>query len=196
MGHDTELETSTTLLRRLRRDPADESAWGDFVDRYGRLLYAWCRHWGLNPADAEDVCQDVLLELARQMRGFVYDPNGRFRGWLRTVAYRSWCRFVAGRRAAGARPDLETVLAPAAGEDFLDRLGRDADRELLRLALDAVRRRVQPRTWDAFVLLALEGLPGAEAARRLGMTPGAAFVARSKVQKMLREEVRRLDEGP
>ena len=46
---------------------------------------------------------------------------------------------------------------------------------------------------DAFRLTALDGLSGAEAAERLGMKPGAVFVARSKVQKMLQEEVQRLD---
>jgi len=38
-------------------------------------------------------------------------------------------------------------------------------------------------------------LSGVEAAARLGMALGAAFAARSKVQRMLREEVARLEAG-
>ncbi len=49
------------------------------------------------------------------------------------------------------------------------------------------------RTWDAFRLTALEGLSGAEAAGRLGMKVAAVYVARSEVQKRLRDEVRRLE---
>jgi hypothetical protein len=53
--------------------------------------------------------------------------------------------------------------------------------------------RVQAHTWQAFQLLALEGLSGAVVAERLHMKVATAFVARSKVQKMIQEEVRRLE---
>ena len=56
-----------------------------------------------------------------------------------------------------------------------------------------VRLRVQPHTWQAFEMLGLEGRSGAEAAERLGMKVATVFVARSKVQRMLREELERLD---
>jgi RNA polymerase sigma-70 factor (ECF subfamily) len=66
-------------LGRLRHAPADQSAWGEFVDRYGRKIYGWCRHWGLQEPDAEDVTQDVLLKLAEKMRTFAYDASDSFR---------------------------------------------------------------------------------------------------------------------
>jgi RNA polymerase sigma-70 factor (ECF subfamily) len=184
-------QTSTTLLRRLRQSPADEAAWAEFVERYGRLVYGWCRRWGLQEADAEDVTQTVLVELVRQMREFVYDRRGSFRGWLRTVAQRTWGRFLEARRRAAATGQ-DGVLGEAAGDDLHARLEAESDREVLELAMRRVRDRVYPRTWEAFRLLALEHRSGAEAAGQLGMTVGAVFVARSKVQKMLREEVERL----
>jgi RNA polymerase sigma-70 factor (ECF subfamily) len=193
-------DTSVTLLRRLRKDPADQAAWAEFVDRYGRMIYRWCRQWGLQEADAEDVTQNVLVELARQMRTFVYDPQGRFRGWLKTIAYRSWCHFTDGRSRPGAAGDdalLRLLRSPSSCEDFLQHLERESDWELLEKATALVRLRVQPHTFEAFRLMALEGLSGAEVAGRLGMKVGAVFVARSKVQKMIQEEVRRLDgDGP
>jgi RNA polymerase sigma-70 factor (ECF subfamily) len=187
----TDSQTSTTLLRRLRDNPADESAWGDFVERYGRLIYSWCRRWGLQEADAEDVTQNVLAELVRQMRTFVYDPAGSFRGWLRTIAYRAWCRFREGRQRQGN--NLAMLGWDEACEDFIRQLEEESERELLEKAMALVRLRVQPHTWEAFRLLALEGRSGAEVAGVLGMKVGAAFVARSKVQRMLREEIHRLD---
>ncbi|MNC98254.1 hypothetical protein D3C83_161570 [compost metagenome] len=57
-----------------------------------------------------------------------------------------------------------------------------------------VRLRVQPHTWQAFVLTAVEGVVDAEAAGRLGIQVGTVYVARGKVQKMLQEEVRRLEQ--
>jgi RNA polymerase sigma factor (sigma-70 family) len=197
MGDGADLQTSTTLLRRLGRDPTDQSAWDDFVDRYGSLIFLWCRRWGLREEEAEDVCQNVLLDLARQMRGFVYDPSGSFRAWLKTVAHRSWSRYLDDRRRAGlaAGAVLERLGSEEAGEDFLRQLEAESDRELMEMAMDRVRSRVHPRTWAAFLLTAVEERSGAEAAGQLGMKPGAVFVARSKVQKMLRDEIRRLD-GP
>ena len=102
MAAETETQTSTTLLRQLRDNPLDGAAWDRFVERYGLLVYRWCRHWGLQEADADDVSQNVLVELLRQMRSFTYDPSGSFRAWLRTVAYRGWCRFVQARQKVGA----------------------------------------------------------------------------------------------
>src|SRR5947209_1499948 len=114
--------TSLTLLGRLRLNPGDQEAWGAFVDRYGRKVYAWCRRWGLQEADSQDVTQNVLLELSRQMREFEYKASGSFRGWLKTIAYRAWCDFLTARqRAAAGTADsvLETLAAPAAGDDLL-----------------------------------------------------------------------------
>ena len=74
MAGDSESRTSSTLLGRLRRDPTDQDAWGEFVNRYGPQIYGWCRKRGLQDADAQDVAQTVLVKLAVKMRDFAYDP--------------------------------------------------------------------------------------------------------------------------
>jgi RNA polymerase sigma factor (sigma-70 family) len=191
--------TSITLLARLRHSPTDQKAWDEFVKHYGGRLYSWCRHWNLQDADAQDVAQDVLLKLAGRMRTFDYDPGRSFRGWLRTLAHHAWQDFLEARRRPGAGTGdpctlaaLDTVEARA---DLARQLEEEFDAELLEEAMARVRLRVQPHTWEAFRLLALEGLSGAEAAARLGLKVATVFVARSKVQKMIQDEVRKL-EGP
>ena len=66
------------LLGRLRRNPGDQAAWSSFVDRYGVRVYGWCRYWKLQEADARDVTQNVMLELARQMSEFEYRSGWQF----------------------------------------------------------------------------------------------------------------------
>lgn len=191
--------TDTTLLARLSQTPSNESAWDEFVDRYGRMIYQWCRRRGLQEADAEDVTQNVLLALARQMREFVYDPSKSFRGWLKTIARRTWARFLADRqrRESGATSvDLDRICTDEARDDFLGRLEAEGEAELLELAGKAVRLRVDPRTWEAFRLLTEEGISGAETAHLLNMNAAAAYVARGRVLRMIQAEVRRLDGGP
>jgi RNA polymerase sigma-70 factor (ECF subfamily) len=192
--------TSLTLLGRLRCNPNDQQAWNAFVERYGRQIYGWTRARGLQEADAQDVTQTVLADLALQMSKFEYRPSGSFRTWLRTIAYRVWCDFLKARqRAAGTNSSDEifTQLAsPDAGEDLLCQLEAESERELMEEAMARVRIRVQPQTWSAFVMTALESKSGAEAAEALGLKVGTVWVARSKVTKMLQEEIKRLDSAP
>ena len=90
---------------------------------------------------------------------------------------------------------MEQLRTVEAREDLARRLDDVFDRKLLDEAAARVRQRVAPRTWQAFELTAVQGRSGAEAAAALGMKVATVFVARSKVQKMLQEEVQRL-EGP
>ena len=193
-----ETQTSATLLARLRQVPPDQAAWAQFADRYGRKIYGWCCQWGLQQADAEDVTQNVLLRLAQKMRAFEYDPARSFRAWLKTVARNAWSDYGSARKAAvaaGGSHALEALHTAEAREDLLRRLDEEFDRELLDEAMARVRARVTPRTWEAFERTALRGQSGAEAAGALGMKVATVFVAKSKVQKMLQEELRKL-EGP
>jgi RNA polymerase sigma-70 factor (ECF subfamily) len=85
------------------------------------------------------------------------------------------------------------VLAEVpAREDLARRLARQYDQELLGIAMERIRKRVAPQTWQAFELLALRHVSGTEAARQTGMSVASAFAARSKVQRLLREELDRL----
>jgi RNA polymerase sigma-70 factor (ECF subfamily) len=190
--------TSATLLGRLGSNPVDSLAWTDFVQHYGRRIYLWCRHWNLQDADAEDVTQNVLLEVARKMRTFVYDPSRSFRAWLKTLTHAAWCDWVERRKrlgqGSGDSQVLDQLHSVEARDDLTRRLEEQYDAELLHEAIARVRLRVEPHTWDAFRLLAFEGFSGAQAAAQLAMKIGTVFVAKSKVQKMLQEEIRRMEQ--
>jgi RNA polymerase sigma-70 factor (ECF subfamily) len=175
--------------------PADQAAWAQFTDRYGRKIYAWCRQWNLQEADAEDVTQIVLLKLSEKMQTFVYDEGRSFRGWLKTVARNAWSDYWASRKviATGGSQAVELLGTVEAREELIRRLDEEFDRELLEEATVRVRMRVTPKTWQAFERTALQGQSGAEAAAALDMKVATVFVARSKVQKMLQEEIQKLE---
>jgi RNA polymerase sigma-70 factor (ECF subfamily) len=191
--------TSVTLLARLRQDPTNQAAWDEFVERYGRHIYRWCRQWKLGDADAEDVTQDILVKLAQKLRAFDYDPARSFRGWLKTLAHHAWRDFLDGRgrpQSAGGDGRVWDMLhSLEAREDLVARLEEAFDLELLEAAKVRVRLRVAPHTWEAFRLVALEGVPAAEVADRVQMQVAMVYVAKSKVQKLLQEEIRSLEEG-
>jgi RNA polymerase sigma-70 factor (ECF subfamily) len=191
--------TRDTLLARLRQNPTDQTAWNVFVEHYGLHIYRWCRQWKLQDADAEDVTQDILVKLSRKLRDFAYDPSRSFRGWLKTVAHHAWRDFVdSPRRTQAAVCDTyawELLQTIEAREDLIQKLEEAFDHELLEAAKVRVRLRVAPRTWEAFRLVALEGLPVAEVAATVQMQVAMVYVARSKVQKMLQEEIQKLETG-
>jgi RNA polymerase sigma-70 factor (ECF subfamily) len=197
MDGDSTARTSPTLLGRLSQIPADHGAWAEFAERYGPRIYSWCRKWQLQEADAQDVTQEVLLKLARRMQTFVYDPSRSFRAWLKTITHHAWRDFLEARQRPGAGSGdsqvLELLRNVEAGAQLADHLAVEFDRELLDEAMAQVQARVQPHTWEAFRLLAVEGLSGADAAARLEMKVATVFVARSKVQKMIQQEVHRLE---
>jgi RNA polymerase sigma-70 factor (ECF subfamily) len=196
MGEDS-ATTRVSLLSRLRHHPDDPSAWDEFVARYRPMVLGWCSRWGLQEADAQEVAQMVLLRLAVKMRTFVYDPQGSFRSWLKTLVRHAWYDFVSDRsRDQDHRvKQLDMLFTAEARIDLEQRLSETFDLELLEIATDRVKERVSPQTWHAFELTALERLSGAEAAQRLGMNVGSIFKAKSNVQRMLRSEIEQLERG-
>ena len=191
--------TSVSLLGRLRQESTDQAAWAEFVRRYGHQIYRWCRKWRLQEADAQDVTQIVLVKLAEKMRTFSYDSSRSFRAYLKTLTHYAWCDFLESqKRLGGGSGDtqvLQALQTIAARDDLLEHLHAEFDQELLEEALERVQERVESHTWAAFRLTAIDGLSGAAAAEQLQMKVTTVFKAKSKVQKMLQEEVKRLEES-
>jgi RNA polymerase sigma-70 factor (ECF subfamily) len=191
-----QMQTRLSLLARLTRSgPCDEGAWREFVDHYAPLIYQWCRRHNLQDSDAKDVTQQVLLKLATRLPSFAYEPSKSFRAWLRTLTYHAWVDFLSDRspRSGGNASAWEALASAESREDLLKRIEDEFDLELLEQAMARVRERVEPATWNAFRLTAIEGLPAAEVARRLGKQVATVYVARSNVQKMLQVEVAGLE---
>jgi len=190
------LMTRASLLLRLTEEPDDAAAWDEFVRIYGRHVVRWSRNYGLPEDDAQDVAQDVLVKFWKQSAGFVYDPTRRFRSYLSAIVTSAVSNHTSKRRPTPLKrgEDAAALLASLpARDDLIARIEAAYDTELLAVAMREVEGRVQPRTWRAFHLLAFEGRSGADVAQELGMEVNTAYVARKKVQRMLREVITRLE---
>jgi RNA polymerase sigma factor (sigma-70 family) len=195
--NDHSSRTSVTLLGRLSENPKDQAAWSDFVARYEPKILQWCRGWRLQESDAQDVAQAVLLKLSRLMGTFAYDRSRSFRGWLKTITHHAWRDLVDERKRAGVASGdsrmSELFENIQAGDDLVQHLELEFNRELMDQAMMLVQPRVAARTWDAFRLTAIEGCSGAAAAARLEMKVARVYVAKSEVKEMIRREIRKLE---
>lgn len=193
--------TSRTLLMRVRQ-PDDREAWDEFVGRYAPKIFNWCRRYQLQESDAADVTQDVLVKLVRAMQSFQYDPSrGSFRAWLKTVTANAVRDLVASSKKAGRGSGdtsvgqlLSNIEDQAATEALSQEIESCYQQELLAEAERIVRERVQPHTWEAYRLTAVEQHKSAAVAETLQMPVAEVYVAKSRVLKMLREAVEAMTE--
>jgi RNA polymerase sigma-70 factor (ECF subfamily) len=185
--------TSAALLGRLG-DWGDQVAWDEFVSRYAPLVRVCCQRFRLDENRTEELCQQIWFDLARRLRTFRYDPGGSFRGWLRR-----FCRSRVLDRLRAQTPRVEvslddvlgargTYAEDAAFEDAADDPSASRAR-LLTLASEiqaAVRSQVDPETWQAFWLVAVEDQSVTDAAAQLGKSYAATFAAQKRVRSRLR----------
>ena len=184
--------TRASLLVRLR-DGSDAEAWQEFVRLYAPVIYGFARKRGLQDADAADLMQDVLRAVSASAQRLDYDPSrGTFRGWLFTVTRNKVFNFLEGRRrrvVGTGDSSVQDRLEQHASSDGSDTWEADYQRSLAARAMEQIRDEFQPATWQAFRLTAVDGVTPAEASKRVGMSVGAVYVAKSRVIARLRQEI-------
>jgi RNA polymerase sigma-70 factor (ECF subfamily) len=186
--------TNPSLLERVRL-AQDQNSWSRFVDLYTPLIYSWVRQLGLQEADSADLVQEVFAVLVEKMPAFAYDQRRSFRAWLRTVTLNKW---RDRRRRATARPLEVTGGTPPeiAGPAAWAASGEAEDRQrLVARALELMQAEFQPTTWKACWEFVVVGRPAAEVAALLGISENAVHLAKGRVLRRLRAELRGLFEG-
>jgi RNA polymerase sigma factor (sigma-70 family) len=181
--------TQPSLLLRIR-DASDAESWQTFVSVYAPLIYRSCRRRGLQDADAADVGQEVLAQVARSIREFEYEPElGRFRDWLGAVVKNKVTRFLQnearGVRGAVSHTPVETLGGTEVDSEWV----AEFHSHLLTTAMDRIRDRFELPTWRAFEEVWRNNRPSNEVAHELAVPIEAVYLAKSRVLKRLREEL-------
>jgi RNA polymerase sigma-70 factor (ECF subfamily) len=189
-------DTRYSLILRLR-DPADASAWSEFVALYEPLIYDLGRRQGLQEADARDLCQEVLLSVSRAIDRWHPDPvRGTFRGWLSRITRNLLVNFLSRQhhpRGSGATSVQDLLNAQPADDPSASALFEaEYRRRLFRWAADEIKGEFMLSTWQAFWRTAVEDRSPKAAAAELGLSIGAVYIARSRVLARFRERVEQL----
>jgi RNA polymerase sigma factor (sigma-70 family) len=189
---ESEWITTSTILSGLH-DFEDRGAWERFVARFRAPIVHLALGQGMKASDAEDVAQETLLAFADGFRAGHYDVHkGRLSRWLFGIAYRQ----VLRARGAGQRREAGVVL----GDDRTDGLPEVADeslatrswdleweRAILAQCIERARSEVQPLTFRAFELAAIEDRDPAQVALELAIDVKAVYNAKHRLLKRIRE---------
>ena len=158
--------TSATLLQRLN-DRSDSVAWQRLVHLYSPLIKAWLRQHSVSAGDTEDLAQDVLVVVVREVARFQHNGRvGAFRTWLRVITANCLRQSLRSRRLqleAASPLDFAVLLDQL--DDPTSDLSRRWDREHDRYVLDRLLQLIEPAdfeatTWLAFRRQVIDGEPG------------------------------------
>ena len=202
---DDSMRTRSSLLHQVRSPEA--TAWEEFDRVYRPFLEEQARLAGLRATDAQDVTQEVLIELQQRLAEFQYERGRcRFRSWI--LGRLKW-RVADHYRRQGRQPPF-VPTTDETGTGLLDRVpapdapsaaGGDAEwaANLLRAAEAAAQRGASPRDWQIYRYLEDNKSDAGDcdyagAARDLGINRAYAYVVRGRVGRRVATELRRLRE--
>jgi RNA polymerase sigma-70 factor, ECF subfamily len=186
-------ETSVSLLDRLRHQP-DAGAWARLVELYTPLIRTWLGRYDLQASDAEDLVQEVLGVVVRELPRFEHNQKpGAFRAWLRSITVHRLRDFWRSRQTHPLKTGMsawEKQLAQLedASSDLSRQWDREHDRYVVGRLLAMIEAEFEPTSWRAFRRVVLDGARASEAATELGISPNAVCIAKSRVLSRLRQE--------
>jgi RNA polymerase sigma-70 factor (ECF subfamily) len=198
------IPTRYTLLSRLE-DRRDQDSWKDFFDTYWRLIYSVAVKSGLTEAEAQDVVQETIISVARDIHKFERDRTlGSFKGWLRNIIrWRIADQFRKRTRASwrdasptGAdQPRSDVAEIPDPAGDAAESVWEDEwQANLLKAALETIKRSVREEHYQIFDLYVLRQTPVRDVARALGVNVGLVYLVKYRISALLKKEIRRLEE--
>jgi RNA polymerase sigma-70 factor (ECF subfamily) len=188
------LPTRYSLLSRLQ-NWEDQDSWKDFFDSYWRLIYAAALKSGLAEAEAQDVVQETILCVARDINKFKRDRTlGSFKGWLRNLTRWRIADQLRKRDPANALLTLESTELPDENDAGLEKIWTEEwQANLMTVAMERVRRHVKEEHYQMFDLNVVRQVPAREVAELLGVNVALVYLAKHRVMALIRREVRLLE---
>ena len=199
--------TRKSLLARVRE--GGEIPWREFYATYKPLILLCGGDCGLDSDEKDELVQKVMSELFQRDIIGKYDPDrvpddvvfkhdparGRFRHYLRKIIRYQALKIIAQRRKNEHVPFDDAVAAADEPNDVWERTwDNEWKRHVLNMALVELKGRIQPETYSAFEMYALQNRPVKEVARFHDMSLAAVYTARSRCVALLREIINNLEE--
>ena len=191
--------TRRSLVERLT-DLGDQRKWQEFFETYWRLIYGVARKGGLTDAEAQDVVQETVITVAKNITKYEREA-GSFKGWLLHIT-----RWRIADQFRKRQPQLnrarisddtrltatiERVPDPAAVD--LDELWeKEWQENLLIAAMQRLKKKVDAKQFQIFDCYVRKEWPAQKVATELGVNVGQVYLARHRVTALLKKEIKAL----
>ena len=197
------IPTRYSLLSRLQ-DWDDQESWKDFFDTYWRLIYSIALKSGLTDAEAQDVVQETVICVAKDISKFKRDRNlGSFKGWLRNLTRWRIADQLRKRKPNALGEDVSSngstrLVDLAEIPDPVDGVLESAweaewQSNLMEAALERVKRRVKEEHYQMFDLNVVRQWPANKVAKTLEVSVAQVYLAKYRLLALLKKEVRMLE---
>lgn len=194
--------TRRSLVDRLANWD-DQRRWQEFFDTYWKLIYSAARKSGLADAEAQEVVQETVITVAKNIDRLKYDPAvGSFKGWLLQITrWRIADQFRKRELEGVKRTHLQDDRFTATIERVPDSRIVDLDAvwetewkdNLLEAAIARVKRKIDPKQFQIFDCYVRKEWPAQKVAERLRVTVGQVYLARHRVAALLKKEIKALE---
>jgi RNA polymerase sigma-70 factor (ECF subfamily) len=205
-GGDPEfIPTRQSLLSRLK-DCGDHESWRTFFDTYWKLIYKTAKGTGLTEEEAEDVVQETMFSISKMMPDFEYKEAGSFKKWLMQLT--AWrIKDVVRKRPPGDKPSRTRAgdfTRTATIDKLIDpngtHLGRLWDEEwkhnLLEVALDRVKQKVDPKQYQIFDFYVLKEWPLSRVTKAMNVNAARVYLAKHRINALIKKEIAKLQSKP
>lgn len=191
-------QTRQTLIQRLK-DGQDEQSWEEFLRIYRPYVYTVIRNMNISEDDADDIVQQVLLKVWKNVGEIDADPNKRFRTWLSRIAKNCVKDFIrkrvrdAERLEKVGRDETHAYL----NDIRLPDIDRIAEKEwgihIFNLAMERIEGLFTGKAMQVFTL-SLEGMDVAEIAAKMDLKENSVYRLKNRVKDRIAQEIEVLRE--
>ena len=191
--------TRRSLVERLT-NLEDQRHWQEFFDTYWRLIYGVARKGGLTDAEAQDVVQETIITVAKNITKYEREA-GSFRGWLLHIT--RWRIADQFRKRAPATIQQKTRGSGTRGTATIDRIPDGFDiaqtweaewqRHIFDAAMERLKRKVDAKHYQIFDCLAVKQWPAAKVASNLGVGIAQVYLVKHRLSAQLKKEVAALE---
>ena len=198
------LGTRRSLVERLA-DWGDQLRWQEFFDTYSKLIYSAARKSGLTDAEAQEVVQETVITVAKNIEKLRYDPEiGSFKGWLLQITRWRIADHFRNREPGNAKQaSLSDGPATATIDRVPDPRAIDLDavwetewkENLFATAIARVKKQIEPKQFQIFDCYVRKEWPAQKVAARLGVNIGQVYLARHRIGALLKKEIKALEKS-
>ena len=183
--------TKKTLLSKIS-DGDDNISWDDFFEMYRPLIFIRGRDFGFSKTECDDLIQLVMAEIFKMRTTFTYNPaKGRFRDYMKKIIFHQALRLKKEIYKGKMYVELSEDLMEE--NDKLEQSWQEEwEAQQMKMALDELKHKIEPVTYQAFDLYALQNCPAEEVAAWLKISVNSVYLAKTRSIAKLKEIISNL----